>query len=107
MPRSELDLNPVQHITSDARENVNVAVVTTDGDARRIVACVNACAELDTEELEREPTSIKKALENSAIWHQQRDELLAALKLCRFDSLNMTIADMQFISAAIAKAEAA
>lgn len=38
---------------------------------------------------------------------QQRDELLAALKLCKFDSLNMTINDMKIISAAIIRAESA
>lgn len=31
-------------------------------------------------------------------------ELLAALRRCRFDSLNMTLADMEFCRAAIAKA---
>jgi hypothetical protein len=34
-------------------------------------------------------------------------DLLEALKRCRFDSLNMTLADMKFIRAAIAKAEGA
>lgn len=28
---------------------------------------------------------------------EQRDELLEALKLCKFDSLNMTLADLTFI----------
>lgn len=50
-------------------------------DASRIVLCVNACAGIDTEILERHqsvPSSLVKAF---AMAEQQRDEMLAAMKL--------------------------
>lgn len=51
-------------------------------DARRIVACVNACAGIPTETLEHLPLTVRSAIEVGALV-QQRDELaakLAALK---------------------------
>ena len=35
---------------------------------------------------------------------RERDELLEALKRCKFDSLNMTLEDREFCRAAIARA---
>lgn len=37
----------------------------------------------------------------------ERSELLEALQRCKFDSLNMTLADLEFCRAAIAKATGA
>lgn len=37
---------------------------------------------------------------------EQRDELLEALKLCKYDSLNMSFEDLEKIKEAIKKAEA-
>lgn len=45
--------------------------------ARRIVACVNACEGISTEEAEN--TNVRGALDQADGWKQQRDELLAAL----------------------------
>ena len=36
-------------------------------------------------------------------YKQQRDELLAALDLCKFDSLNMSLSDLEFIRNTVAK----
>lgn len=92
-----------------------------EADARRIVACVNACAGIDTSELELSKTT---GLNNMAAVHssfperlyaieQQRDELLAALKsLCglavhRGGHLDEYKAAVQDARAAITKAETA
>ena len=57
----------------------------SEADARRIVACVNACAGIPTDDLEH--GDIAKALKifalDSATFRRQRDELLAALEYCR------------------------
>ena len=57
-----------------------------EADARRIVACVNACAGLSTEFLEQ-IDSIQAALTGqlvvTEVLEKQRDELLAALENCR------------------------
>lgn len=51
-------------------------------DARRIVACVNACAELPTEDLDRFGLGLIEKLREDEAFSliKQRDELLAALK---------------------------
>ncbi|QDJ96142.1 hypothetical protein KE336_gp29 [Aeromonas phage 4_D05] len=51
-----------------------------EANARRIVACVNACAGLPTEQLE--PSPIGGILNGVAGLITQRDELLAALEKC-------------------------
>lgn len=62
-----------------------------DADARRIVACVNACAGLSTDKLEAEASNLREWLdqlfldrvdmaERNLELKAQRDELLAALK---------------------------
>jgi hypothetical protein len=53
--------------------------------ARRIVACVNACAEIPTEDLEESSMTILQYMEDQyaekmELAKQQRDELLAAAK---------------------------
>lgn len=59
-----------------------VASCTTEEDARRIVACVNACAGISTENLEDNKPIIELAnAYNVAL--RQRDELLAALEYIR------------------------
>lgn len=52
----------------------------SDADARRIVACVNACAEIDTEMLEIVVENDKTLSGVIADTERQRDELLVALK---------------------------
>lgn len=59
-----------------------------EGDARRIVACVNACAGYTTELLEQEGQGcmdkmIRHALGAVETLEQQRDELLSALRITR------------------------
>lgn len=58
-------------------------------DARRIVACVNACAGIPTDDLEH--GDIAKALKifalDSATFRRQRDELLAALERLSFAAM--------------------
>lgn len=51
-----------------------IAIVETDDDARRIVACVNACAGISTEVLERGPDSVYMYAKDIA---KQRDDLTA------------------------------
>jgi hypothetical protein len=54
---------------------------TCDANARRIVACVNACAAIATERLEACDQSDAKAMVDLMLkWKDQRDELLAAAK---------------------------
>ena len=56
----------------------------TKANARRVVACVNACAGIPTYQLTAEndnPTNLGEVID--AI-RDQRDELLAALERCRF-----------------------
>ena len=52
---------------------------TDEANARRIVACVNACKGISTEDLETLPT-LQTALDEAALIEKQRDELLAALE---------------------------
>lgn len=68
-------------------------------DARRIVACVNACAGVPNEVLEK--FTVIDAITGFA---QQRDELVAALKLAK--SAIKGREHTGFIDEAIAKAEA-
>ena len=55
-----------------------------DANARRIVACVNACAGIPTEELERGPTNIVELMDKA--WNEiahltkQRDKLVELLE---------------------------
>lgn len=59
-----------------------------EANARRIVACVNACAGVDTECLEVAPIGIFASKYGSPGYidqlEKQRDELLAVLDRCRF-----------------------
>lgn len=64
-----------------------VAVTTTGHgveskeNARRIIACVNACAGIPTEQLESgEARSVRDELADIAMLEKQRDELLDALE---------------------------
>lgn len=56
----------------------NVARGNTEADARRIVACVNACAEIPTDDLE--DTKLLPMLDAYGMAIHQRDVLLAALE---------------------------
>lgn len=51
-----------------------------EANARRIVACVNACAGIRTEALEHRTHMLKAEDDSIATNQQQRDELLAALE---------------------------
>lgn len=54
------------------------------GDARRIVACVNACAGIDTDFLERtHAEGYESGFRKHIECEQQRDKLLSAVKLAR------------------------
>lgn len=56
---------------------------TAEGNARRIVACVNACAGIPTELLEDARCWAEAGIETATSLRKQRDELLAALEKCR------------------------
>lgn len=83
-------------------------------DARRIVACVNACAGISTAELEAAGTIAVECKDEMQVellkaW-KQRDDLLAALKnmAAKFEASGaayMSDADWQQASAAITNAE--
>lgn len=105
---------------------IQTFVSLSESDARRIVACVNACAGLDTEFIEQtnmlglEKSYSAQCQANADIW-QQRNELLTVLKETKkaletanfsqpspiTDTLWMTKSEtlFDFIDAAIAKAE--
>ncbi len=51
-----------------------------EANARRIVACVNACSGISTEKLEEANDLFKAAAAGGATYKRQRDELLAALE---------------------------
>lgn len=57
----------------------DIAEVKKRGDARRIVACVNACAGLDIDLIEKSDGFIQAAALEMKRLIQQRDELLAEL----------------------------
>ena len=56
---------------------------TSEANARRIVACVNACAGLPTDTLETIPSWSSAGVKTLADVVKQRDELLAALELLK------------------------
>lgn len=57
---------------------------TEEANARRIVACVNACAAYSTEELEKHPAPIiTKLLNERDVAEKQRDELIGPLSAAR------------------------
>lgn len=119
-------------------DEIPIAVMVADDDvnARRIVACVNACAGIDNEmleddcfnkmrqdrnellqqrdELQREVTALKSGLYDSVLPKvmQQRDELLKTLKMAQ-TAINNGVGGMiagslmqTHIAATIAKVEA-
>lgn len=61
-----------------ARGNEQIGYCLTEDDARRIVACVNACAGISTENLE-ENLPVKELARRYNKTLRQRDKLLAAL----------------------------
>lgn len=63
----------VGQVATDQHEHAN-----TDANARRIVACVNACRGLDTETLEAAPPWKAHRVDEQTRF--QRDELAAALR---------------------------
>ena len=68
------------------KNGLMVAVATTgygvnsEANARRIVACVNACAGITTEQLERSK-SLDEFMRSMKVIEQQRDDLLSALDI--------------------------
>jgi hypothetical protein len=52
----------------------------SQANARRIVACVNICAGIDTEELERHADLVSAQLATEYTLQDQRDDLLAAAR---------------------------
>ena len=75
--------------TIGASKGLMVAVATTgdgvssEANARRIVACVNACVGVGTEYLEDNGPIIELVREHNTVL-KQRDELLAALEVSNF-----------------------
>lgn len=82
----------------EGRSRVRIAVCEREEDARRIVACVNACAGIDTEEIERGSIVIFAGA-TSSLWDgkpggllhvtTQRDDLQA-----KYDAQSLLIAKM-------------
>ena len=80
----------IKHQVPVSSDRTSILTIATEGaiafgavysadDARRIVACVNACAGLPTEQLEVSP--LGGVLNGVAGLIAQRDELLAALEI--------------------------
>ena len=83
-----------------------------EANARRLVACWNACEGISTDALERLGTLDRARVDLDVIRAQaiaQRDELLALLRIVRgkhaCGALTLPPADLDRIDAAIAKAE--
>ena len=66
------------------KDGLQIAHGLTEEDARRIVACVNACAGLPTEVLERYKLGVIGV--DYKLTKQQRDELLAAAEAIEIDA---------------------
>jgi hypothetical protein len=66
---------------------------TQKANARRIIACVNACSGMTTEGLETFNVNkeMRELAEERAKYKRQRDELLAALKDCIYTAENFGI----------------
>lgn len=84
---------------------------TTSEISSRIVACVNACAEIPTEDLEESSMTILQYMEDQyaeklELAKQQRDELLAALEQIANESVRNLGSARIVARDAIAKAEA-
>jgi hypothetical protein len=75
-----VDSEGMSLLTVVEHEGVKFAAVYSDEDARRLVACWNACEGLPTEVLEH-AASTGDSLGGHIKLTAQRDELLAALKL--------------------------
>ena len=71
-----------------ALDTALVAVSDKDN-ARRIVACVNACAGIPTADLERSGNSVTPIFEMLIEARKQRDELLAALEMMNRAYVNL------------------
>jgi len=67
-------------LTIVENDQATFAAIYKDEDARRIVACVNACAGIDTELLEIIEDNDKTLAGVIANVEKQRDELLAAFQ---------------------------
>lgn len=67
----------------EGRSRIRIAICEREEDARRIVACVNACEGLTTDFLETPDLAFAPAhtAAKMAEIEQQRDQMLAALKL--------------------------
>lgn len=75
-PASEKEKTSILTVTLE--DGTAFGAVYSEDDARRIVACVNACAGLPTEQLEASP--LGGVLNGVAGLIAQRDQLLAALQ---------------------------
>lgn len=75
-----VDAEKMSLLTIVENYQATFAAIYNDDDARRIVACVNACAEIDTELLEIIADNDKTLAGVIANIEKQRDELLAALE---------------------------
>lgn len=76
-----------------------------EANARRIVACVNACTGITTEVLEQMPSGPASLLPMYARLEQQRDKLLAALESLVNEPQDITTPAYQNALAALAATE--
>jgi len=74
-----VDSENMSLLTIVENERAVFPAICEDEDARRIVACVNACAGIKTEMLEAMPSGPASLVPMYAELEKQRDELLAAL----------------------------
>lgn len=72
------------HICNDVND-FSIACGESEADMRRVVACVNACAGIDTRQLETYHANgeILRDIDERVKAEQQRDELLSVLKKAR------------------------
>lgn len=98
----------IAHDHSGAGTLEVTANTITEANARRIVACVNACAEIDTEVLEKHAGQQGLMIYLMSDLVKQRDELLAALKEARLfipEKTNNSTKFRDYVDELIAKVE--
>lgn len=104
-----VDAEDMSILTVVEHESVKFAAVYHSEDARRLVACWNACEGIRTEALEHRSHMLKAGDDQITMLTAQRDELLAALHLLVAgieNNVSPTFIPLQMARAAIAKAEA-
>ena len=85
------------NIFSAIVQDAHTSTEELEANARRIVACVNACAGISTVELDMDNSMFIAALREKRELRKQRDELLAALEEAAFRAAHGECAHVQLV----------